>query len=169
MEEHPNYKWYILILTSLTGAFAIGAHYVERVLRPEGQQPVSLQVNAQGQLITINRVEVQVFEFAHEGAREAAAAGISPDGSSIGTTMVTWIDRPNFWAKGRVVVLYVGQDAATIQQLTAVLGEPIVQGQSAPVQPSLTNTKWELFSFGFSPLPEGQAGGTLQGDRTESR
>jgi len=24
--------------------------------------------------------------------------------------MVTWVDQPNFWAKGRVIALYVGKD-----------------------------------------------------------
>jgi hypothetical protein len=50
---------------------------------------------------------------------------VSPDGSSIGTSMVTWVDQPNFWARDRLIVLYVGKDAGTIDLLSEVLGEPI--------------------------------------------
>lgn len=102
-----------------------------------------------GQAITVNGAEVQVFEFNEKVTREASAAQISPDASSIGTTMITWIDQPNFWAKGRVVVLYVGQDTSTIELLTSVLGEPIAQGRPPVVESSLANTKWVLFSFGW--------------------
>ena len=42
--------------------------------------------------------------------------------------MITWVDQPNFWAEGRVIVLYVGQDANIINLLTSVLGDPIAQG-----------------------------------------
>lgn len=65
------------------------------------------------------------FEFADEAARQAASEQISPDGSSTGTTMITWVDQPNFWAKGKVIVLYVGKEAATIDLLSSVLAEPI--------------------------------------------
>jgi heat shock protein HslJ len=105
--------------------------------------------DVQAQMITVNGAEVQVFEFADEAAREAAAEQISADGSSIGTTIVSWVDQPNFWAEGRVIVLYVGQDAAIIELLTSVLGEPIAQGQTPEGESSLANTKWVLFSFGW--------------------
>lgn len=78
-----------------------------------------------GQMIKVNGAEVQVFEFADEAARKAASDKISPDGSSTGTAMITWIDQPNFWAKGRVIVLYVGKDEATIETLSDVLGAPL--------------------------------------------
>lgn len=102
-----------------------------------------------GQVIKVNGIEVQVFEFTDESVREASAEQISADGSSIGATMINWVDQPNFWGKGRVVVLYVGQDTATIRLLTSVLGEPVAQGQPPVFESSLTNTKWELYSFGW--------------------
>jgi len=75
--------------------------------------------------LKVNGADVQVFEFENEASREAASALISENGSEIGTVMVTWIDQPNFWAKGRVIVLYVGKDPATIELLTGLLGDPI--------------------------------------------
>ncbi|HZD55167.1 MAG TPA: hypothetical protein VE136_00470 [Anaerolineales bacterium] len=80
-----------------------------------------------GQVIKVNGAEVQVFEFADETARKGVSDQIPPSGSPIGTTMVTWIDQPNFWAKGDVIVLYIGQDEATIDLLTSVLGEPLTE------------------------------------------
>jgi hypothetical protein len=81
--------------------------------------------DASGQIIKVNGADVQVFEFVDEDARMAASDQISPDGSSTGTTMITWVDQPNFWAKGRIIVLYVGKDAPTIDFLSGVMGKPI--------------------------------------------
>lgn len=80
-----------------------------------------------GQIVTLNDSDIQVFEFANEADRKAASDLISPDGSSIGTSMVTWIDQPNFWAIGKLIVLYVGHDEKTIEILYSVLGQAIAQ------------------------------------------
>lgn len=78
-----------------------------------------------GQIIRVNGVDVQVFEYADEAARAADSDQISADGTNIGTSMVTWVDQPNFWAQGRLIVLYVGSEAQIIELLQGVLGEPI--------------------------------------------
>jgi hypothetical protein len=78
-----------------------------------------------GQIIRVNGVAVQVFEYADEAARKADSDLISPDGTNIGTTMVTWVDTPNFWAHGRLIVLFVGSDAQIIVLLQEVLGDPL--------------------------------------------
>jgi hypothetical protein len=80
-----------------------------------------------GQVINVNGESVQVFEFESVEAREEASATISPDGSSVGTSMVSWIDQPNFWAMGQIVVLYVSSGQSTIDLLTSVLGEPLTE------------------------------------------
>lgn len=41
--------------------------------------------------------------------------------------MVTWIDQPDFWPHGRLIVLYLGQESATIELFSAVLGEPLTE------------------------------------------
>jgi hypothetical protein len=81
--------------------------------------------DVKGQLLKVNGMEVQAFEFADEATRQAISDQISPDGSAIATSMVEWIDQPNFWAKGRLIVLYLGTDAATIDLITSVMGAPV--------------------------------------------
>jgi len=72
--------------------------------------------------------DAQALEYSDVAVRRAESGQITSDGSTIGTTMVTWIDKPNFWAKGLLIVLYVGQDKATIEALSAILGEPPTGG-----------------------------------------
>ena len=78
-----------------------------------------------GQLIKVNGLDVQVFEFPDEATRENISSLITPEGQPNPTTMVDWVDRPNFWARGQVIVLYVGEDQMLIDLLTQVLGDPI--------------------------------------------
>ena len=75
-----------------------------------------------GQAITVNGEQVQVFEYPDAGSAAAAAARISPDGGTIGTTMVTWVGPPHFYRAGKVIVLYVGDSRAVISVLERVLG-----------------------------------------------
>jgi hypothetical protein len=81
-----------------------------------------------GQIIRVNGADVQVFEYADEVARQTESERISNDGSAIGTSMVTWVERPNFWATGRVIVLYVGTNGEIMDLLEGALGEPTTQG-----------------------------------------
>jgi hypothetical protein len=81
-----------------------------------------------GQIIRVDGQDVQVFEYPDAAARQAESELIQPDGSPNPTTMVTWIDTPHFWAKDLLIVLYVGQDEATVGALTAIMGEPLTGG-----------------------------------------
>ena len=76
-------------------------------------------------VLQVNGAQVQVFEFADEAARQAAQETISADGTSIGTSMITWIEPPHFFASGRLIVLYLGSDAAILELLAGLLGDPI--------------------------------------------
>lgn len=76
-----------------------------------------------GQIIKINSADVQIFEYESVEAMEADATLVAPDGGSVGTNMVTWIAPPHFFKSGRVLVLYVGDDAAILELLTGTLGE----------------------------------------------
>ena len=53
---------------------------------------------------------------------EAEAAQMAPDGGSNATTMITWVDTPHFYKAGRIIVLYVGSNAAILSLLEEVLG-----------------------------------------------
>ena len=80
-------------------------------------------------LLCVGREEVRVYLFPTEQARAAAAGTIDPkDPSHIGTSIVEWSGNPRFWARDRVIVLYVGSDAATEGLLTSVIGPPFARG-----------------------------------------
>ncbi len=78
-----------------------------------------------GRILNVNNTSLSVWEFADVAAREAAQATIQGGGFIIGTAAVDWIDLPNFFAQGRLIVLYVGRDSAMIERLTGLLGETI--------------------------------------------
>ncbi len=84
-----------------------------------------------GQILKLEASDVQVFQYASEEARQADSAQISVDGSSIGTSMITWIYQPNFWAKDSLIVLYLGTDSVIQSILSGVLGDPITQPLSS--------------------------------------
>lgn len=81
-----------------------------------------------GQIVKVNGADVQVFEYPDAASAESAASTISADGSSIGTTIVTWVDTPHFYRKDNLIVLYVGRDVGVIDLLTGALGSPIAEG-----------------------------------------
>lgn len=80
------------------------------------------------QNIVVNGDDVQVFEYSDSASAESEAAQISADGSSVGTTMISWVAPPHFYTKGRLIVLYVGENIAVLNALADVLGKPIAEG-----------------------------------------
>lgn len=87
-----------------------------------------------GQKITVNGDDVQVFEYPDAVAADAEAALVSPDGSSIGTTMVNWVASPHFYKKDKLIVLYVGDTTAIINVLVAVLDPQFAGGTTSDLQ-----------------------------------
>jgi hypothetical protein len=81
----------------------------------------------QGQALTVNGQPVEVFEWADEAGREAVSRTITPEGQ-FGATMVEWVGAPHFWASGKIIALYVGDNAEVVGLLTAALGAPIAEG-----------------------------------------
>jgi len=75
-----------------------------------------------GQVFKVNGEEVQLFEYSNQSEAEAEAALVSPDGSSVGTSMPFWMAPPHFYKAGRIIVLYVGDNPAVTKALEAVLG-----------------------------------------------
>ncbi len=76
----------------------------------------------------MNGEDVQTFEYATEADARAEAARVSPDGSTIGTTMVGWVAPPHFFLAGRVLALYVGDNQAVLGPLQAVMGARFAGG-----------------------------------------
>jgi len=77
--------------------------------------------SVKGRIIKINNEDVQVFEYRDEASMQTEAAKVSPDGSSIGTTIVTWVSAPHFYKAGKLIVLYVGSSPAVSGALDKVL------------------------------------------------
>lgn len=84
------------------------------------------------QIILVNGSRLEVFDFGKAEFQQAASEQISADGFTIGTMVVDWVEQPNFWAKDRIIVLYVGRDAETIALLNQILGEPLTEGVMLP-------------------------------------
>jgi len=82
----------------------------------------------QGSILKVNAADVQVFEYESVEAMETEASQVAPDGGSIGTSMVTWMDTPHFYKAGRLIVLYVGSDAALLSLLENALGPQFAGG-----------------------------------------
>lgn len=91
---------------------------------------------AQGGVLCVGTEPVQLYVFGSAAAREEAARRIDPTNpSDMGTSMVDWNGRPRLWQRDRVIVAYLGEDAATEALLRSVLGEPFASGQGRPPLP----------------------------------
>lgn len=81
--------------------------------------------SVQGKVITVRGSDVQVFEYENATAADNEAALVSPDGSSVGTSMIGWVAPPHFYKAGKLIVLYVGESESVIGALESVLGSQI--------------------------------------------
>ncbi len=89
----------------------------------EAGEPISQTFfTPEGSIIKVNSADVQVFEYNSSDEMENEASQVSSDGGSIGTSMVTWMDTPHFYKTGRIIVLYLGSDAAVLDLLEGTLG-----------------------------------------------
>lgn len=84
--------------------------------------------NVEGQMVKVNGADLQVFEYENADAMEKDASQVAPNGGSIGTSMVSWIDTPHFYKAGRIIVLYIGSDQKVLDLLNKILG-PQFAGQ----------------------------------------
>ncbi len=81
-----------------------------------------------GNIITVNGGDVQVFEYADAATADTEATLVSPDGYSVGTSMISWVATPHFYKAGRLIVLYVGDITDVINVLEAELGQQFAGG-----------------------------------------
>ena len=79
--------------------------------------------SVEGQILTIDGADVQVFEYTTEKTAEDEALQVAPDGSSIGKHLVNWVAPPHFYKKNKLIALYVGSDVKLINILEKVLGK----------------------------------------------
>jgi hypothetical protein len=75
-----------------------------------------------GKMLEVHGEDVQVFEYSDATAAEAEATLVSSSGSGVGTTKIHWVGPPHFFRKGRLILLYVGDNGKVLRALEAVLG-----------------------------------------------
>lgn len=85
-------------------------------------------LSVDGQILRLNGEDVQTFEYASESNAQSDAARVSPDGLTIGTTMVSWVATPHFFLAGRVMAIYVGDSQAVLGPLRAGMGDQFAGG-----------------------------------------
>lgn len=99
-------------------------------LRAAGAQVVQEQMlrqpffDVEARILVVDGEGVQVFEYDDATTAAAQAARVSSDGSQIGTTKPLWVGPPHFYRKGRLLVLYLGEDTRTLERLACLLGPP---------------------------------------------
>lgn len=74
--------------------------------------------------------DVQIFEYRDAASVAADAAQVGPDGNPT-TMQILWIAPPHFFKAERLIILYLGEDPAVVDLLTALLGPSFAgeQGQ----------------------------------------
>jgi hypothetical protein len=82
----------------------------------------------QGQVIKLSGEDIQVFGYMSEEEAIKESMQVSTDGSSVGTTMISWIDTPHFYQTGKIIILYVGNNPEMIEILSEVLGPQFAGG-----------------------------------------
>ncbi len=95
----------------------------------------SLILGRVGTVVSWGDIQIAAFEYPDRPAAEAAAALIADDGSSVeGITEgpINWPATPHFFRKGRLLVLYVGDDRPAADLLKVVLGPQIAGGHGVP-------------------------------------
>ena len=88
-----------------------------------------------GRVWQVGQTEVQIFTFPSVAQREQVSRTIAPDASSVNGQAVDWANRPNIWASGRLMVVYVGTDGGTILLLSGILGDALTQPAGGPGGP----------------------------------
>ncbi len=104
------------VIDALSG---VGATVEQR-----GQIPAT-PFSVPGQLFDVDAFEIAVREYADAAARAEEEETIAMDGWSVNNTPVEWIASPHYWSRGRVIVLYLGDDPTAIDLLNSTLGPAI--------------------------------------------
>ena len=79
--------------------------------------------------VVVNDVDIQVFEYSSASRADQDAARVSPTGTPIGQSQISWMDTPHFYKRDRLIVLYVGHSAEILGPLEATLGSPFAAGR----------------------------------------
>jgi hypothetical protein len=98
---------------------ALRARGLKVVAAGEVSQPF---FSPRGRALTVGGENVQVFRYSSGRAAEAEAKKVNAEGTSVGTSTAMWVGPPHFYKKGRLIILYAGDNESVMKALTAVLG-----------------------------------------------
>ena len=76
-----------------------------------------------GIVISVSGEDLQVFEYADAAAAARDVEGISADASTINGEAMAWIAPPHFYQHGSLIILYIGDNGATLTLLQQIVGE----------------------------------------------
>jgi len=90
-----------------------------------GWEPFS-KYNGKRNVMKINNVSIEYYDFKTEDEAKVAAQTISKDGMSFGGGKIKWDGNPpRFYRKGNVIVMYEGTDLKVLWDLRTVIGKSI--------------------------------------------
>ena len=81
------------------------------------------------QTISVAGENVELFAYASSALANEDARRVSPTGTPIGQSQISWMDVPHFYKSDRIIALYVGHSANILRALKSVFGEPFAAGQ----------------------------------------
>ena len=98
----------------------------------DGQAYQSEIFGIDAQILAIDGKTIQVFEYATIKDKQRIRAQISPDGYEISgcshSHIVDWLDKPHFYEKDNLLILYVGSDPLILETLQNVIGPQFAGG-----------------------------------------
>lgn len=81
-----------------------------------------------GRIVNINGEGIQVFEYARASALNMEAKRVSSDGMTIGGSKPSWMAPPHFFKRGKLIVIYVGNNQTILNILKDAVGEQFAGG-----------------------------------------
>lgn len=77
-------------------------------------------------VVTVAGEQIQVLEYTTASDADMEAEKISSDGTTIDndgiSTSILWTSKPHFYKKGKIIVIYIGENNTVINALTDILG-----------------------------------------------
>lgn len=87
-------------------------------------------LGGQGMSVCVGDETLQTYEMIdHEAALATSVKIDRDDPSKVGNAIVEWSGQPRFWLRDRIIVLYLGDDAATDTLLRNLLGPPFAESR----------------------------------------
>lgn len=100
------------------------------LLPPSGGAAFPSPFDVEPQLVCLDGVILNVYEYASAAERDLRSRTIAPDGSKIGDFIIEWTGPPHFYAAGQIVVLYAGTSVAVQDTLAQIVGDTITPAAS---------------------------------------